>query len=172
LLLLLCCILLLLVDLSWVLWGPSRHLGSLITANWVSFDFNVSYSSSWGYSLINTLKLKDMTYLDRALFMWTFNVKGEETRERRVGEIWRTERVVCRSSNHRRLEIRRTVGISQNMSPHWRDHLPVFGMYAQLWPIIFWWTDYATITLNVIEKDSCTGVVWSSYHPRHEWAEG
>jgi len=26
--------------------------------NWVSFDFNVCYSSCWGYSLINTLKLK------------------------------------------------------------------------------------------------------------------
>ena len=25
--------------------GPSRHLGSLTAANWVSFDFNVSYSS-------------------------------------------------------------------------------------------------------------------------------
>ena len=41
-----------------MLWGPSRHLGSLTAANWVSFDFNVSYSSCWGYSLINTLKLK------------------------------------------------------------------------------------------------------------------
>jgi len=38
-------ILLLLVDLSKVLWDPSRHLGSLTAANWVSFDFNVSYSS-------------------------------------------------------------------------------------------------------------------------------
>jgi len=36
-------------------WG---HLGSLTAANWVSFDFNVAYSSWWGYSLINTLKLK------------------------------------------------------------------------------------------------------------------
>ena len=25
--------------------GPSRHLGSLTAANWVSFDFNVAYSS-------------------------------------------------------------------------------------------------------------------------------
>ena len=39
------CILLLLVDLSWVFWGPSRHLGSLTASNWVSFDFNVAYSS-------------------------------------------------------------------------------------------------------------------------------
>jgi len=45
LLLLLCCVLPLLVDLSQVMWGPSRHLGSLTTANWVSFDFNASYSS-------------------------------------------------------------------------------------------------------------------------------
>jgi len=30
-------------------------LGSLTTANWVSFDFNVVYSSRWGYSLINTI---------------------------------------------------------------------------------------------------------------------
>jgi len=35
-----------------------RHLRSLTAANWVSFDFNISYSSYWGYSLINTLKLK------------------------------------------------------------------------------------------------------------------
>jgi len=40
------------------LWGPSRHLGSSTAANWVSFDLNVSCSSCWGYSLINTLKLK------------------------------------------------------------------------------------------------------------------
>ena len=37
------------------------HLGSLTAANWVSFDFNVSYSSCWGYSLINTLKLKEIS---------------------------------------------------------------------------------------------------------------
>jgi len=35
-----------------------RHLGSSTAANWVSFDLNVSCSSCWGYSLINTLKLK------------------------------------------------------------------------------------------------------------------
>jgi len=29
-------------------------------SSWVSFDFNVSYSSCWGYSLINTLKLKHL----------------------------------------------------------------------------------------------------------------
>jgi len=45
LLLLLCCILLLLVDLSQVMWGLSRYLGSFTAANWVSFDFNVYYSS-------------------------------------------------------------------------------------------------------------------------------
>ena len=47
-----------------MLWGPSRHLGSLTAANWVSFDFNVSYSSCWGYSLINTFKLKK-SWMDR-----------------------------------------------------------------------------------------------------------
>jgi len=36
----------------------SRHLGSSTAANWVSFDLNVSCSSCWGYSLVNTLKLK------------------------------------------------------------------------------------------------------------------
>ena len=36
--------------------NSSRYLGRLTAANWVSFDFNVSYSSCWGYSLINTLK--------------------------------------------------------------------------------------------------------------------
>jgi len=54
----LCCILQLLVDLSQVMWGPSRHLGSFTAVNWASFDFNVSYSSCRGYSLINTLKFK------------------------------------------------------------------------------------------------------------------
>ena len=39
-----------------------RHLGSLTAANWVSFDCNVSYSSCWGYSLINTLKLKKQEF--------------------------------------------------------------------------------------------------------------
>ena len=34
-----------LVNLSQVMWGPSRHLGSLTAASWMSFDFNVSYSS-------------------------------------------------------------------------------------------------------------------------------
>jgi hypothetical protein len=34
------------------------HLGSSTSANWVSFDLNVSCSSCWGYSLINTLKYK------------------------------------------------------------------------------------------------------------------
>jgi len=38
-------------------------LGSLTAANWVSFDFNVSYSSCWGYSLINTLFKKKYTYI-------------------------------------------------------------------------------------------------------------
>ena len=45
-----------------MLWGPSRHLGSSTAANWVSFDLNVSCSSCWGYSLINTLKLKKISY--------------------------------------------------------------------------------------------------------------
>jgi len=34
------------------IWQVSRHLGSLTAVNWVSFDFNVSYSSCWGYYLI------------------------------------------------------------------------------------------------------------------------
>jgi len=44
-------------------------LGSLTAANWVSFDFNVAYSSRWGYSLINTLKLKksQLTHLISAV---------------------------------------------------------------------------------------------------------
>ena len=58
------------VVLEWAFFPPSFfpllksdissfwHLGSLTAANWVSFDFNVSYSSCWGHSLINTLKLK------------------------------------------------------------------------------------------------------------------
>ena len=59
----------------YMIWGPSRHLGSLTAANWMSFDFNVSYSSCWGYSLINTLKLKNiwfahMSMLDFKLVCW------------------------------------------------------------------------------------------------------
>jgi len=34
-------------------------LGSLTAANWVSFDFNVSYSSRWGYSLIKKKRLQE-----------------------------------------------------------------------------------------------------------------
>jgi len=40
-----------------------RHLGSLTAANWVFFDFNISYSSCWGYYLINTLKLKKKKFI-------------------------------------------------------------------------------------------------------------
>jgi len=36
------------VDLSQVMWAPSRHLGILTVANWVCFDFNVSYVTFWG----------------------------------------------------------------------------------------------------------------------------
>jgi len=44
----------------WEFWGEfwGIDMGSLTAANWVSFDFNVSYSSCWGYSLINTLEFK------------------------------------------------------------------------------------------------------------------
>jgi len=35
----------LLMDLPYVLFSPSRHCRSLTAANWVSFDFNVAYSS-------------------------------------------------------------------------------------------------------------------------------
>jgi len=49
----------------WCASNTHRHLGSSTAANWVSFDFNVSYSSCWGYSLINTLKLKNKTHKSR-----------------------------------------------------------------------------------------------------------
>ena len=44
---------------------PSRRYQILFPprASTVSFDFNVSYSSCWGYSLINTLKLKKKKYV-------------------------------------------------------------------------------------------------------------
>ena len=60
-LMLLYCFLLFLVEL----WGLSRHLGSLTTANWVSFDFNVSWSSCWGQSLIKILKSKKKSHLQK-----------------------------------------------------------------------------------------------------------
>jgi len=40
---------------------------NITTANCVSFDFIVDYSSDWGYSLINTLKLKKIPLLSLAL---------------------------------------------------------------------------------------------------------
>jgi len=56
-------------------------LGSLTAASWVSFDFNVSYSSWWGYSLINTLKLKKKNWKARLFerlrdFQMTHWVRG------------------------------------------------------------------------------------------------
>ena len=60
-----CCICVAFCCCWWIcrgMWGPSRHLGSLTAANWVSFDFNVAYSLCWGYSLINTLKLKRVQF--------------------------------------------------------------------------------------------------------------
>jgi len=53
-----------------------RHLGSSTAANWVSFDLNVSCSSCWGYSLINTLKLKFQGYflhLHLSLYLFQFS---------------------------------------------------------------------------------------------------
>jgi len=44
------------------------HLGSSTAANWVSFDLNVSCSSCWGYSLINTLKLKKKSFKPCRIF--------------------------------------------------------------------------------------------------------
>jgi len=101
LLLLLCCILLLLVDLLWVLWGPSRNLGSSTAANWVSFDLNVSDSSCWGYSLINTLKLKKKLKRETKRetrnsgqesksqsFRWSIRVNKQETREDIEGDVF------------------------------------------------------------------------------------
>ena len=41
-----------------ILYRLILNLGSSTAAYWVSFDLNVSCSSCWGYSLINTLKLK------------------------------------------------------------------------------------------------------------------
>ena len=42
------------------------NLRKSTAANWVSFDLNVSCSSCWGYSLINTLKLrKSLTEIPR-----------------------------------------------------------------------------------------------------------
>jgi len=58
-----------------VMWGPSRHLESLTAANWVSFNFNVSYSSCLGYSLINTLKFKKFEWSEvwlRFVFYFVF----------------------------------------------------------------------------------------------------
>jgi len=43
-----------------ILSSEIKFRNSCFNANWVSFDFNVSYSSCWGYSLINTLKLKNL----------------------------------------------------------------------------------------------------------------
>jgi len=71
-----------------VLWGPPRHLGSLTDANWLSFDFDVSCSSCWGYSLINTLKFKKKSG-DRSHssgFRWSF--KWEPLRGSNLYFVW------------------------------------------------------------------------------------
>jgi len=62
------------------MWAPSRHLGSLTAANWVSFDFKVSSSSCWGYSLINTLKLKKKFQNDR---QWRRRISSSPSRRKR-----------------------------------------------------------------------------------------
>jgi len=62
-----------------VLWGPSRHLGSLTAANWVSFEFDVSYSSGWGCSLINTLKLKK-TIWTKIASLWKVALRGSSSK--------------------------------------------------------------------------------------------
>jgi len=70
-----------LLDLSKVIWGPSRHFGSLTAANWVSFSFNVSYSSCWSYSLINTLKLKN-------IWWWRINTWTRYLSDKKVWCLW------------------------------------------------------------------------------------
>jgi len=67
------------VNHEWVMWMYSLvkwiwHLGSLSAANWVSFDFNVSYSSCWGYSLINTFKLKKVNLRTRRTWSCTLRM--------------------------------------------------------------------------------------------------
>jgi len=49
------------------------------SSNWVSFDFNVAYSSCWGYSLINILKLKKNLASNQGTEAHT-----EEKRSRRI----------------------------------------------------------------------------------------
>jgi len=62
------------------------HLGSLIAANWVSFDFNVSCSSCWGYSLINTHKLKKKNCHARKRERKTYfrRVRSEKTKAEKI----------------------------------------------------------------------------------------
>ena len=54
---------------------------------WVSFDFNVAYSSRWGYSLIKTLKLKKFSKV-----FWEFvrMKKTSKTRDAGGEEQWRS----------------------------------------------------------------------------------
>ena len=66
----------------------------------VSFDFNVSYSSCWGYSLINTLKLKNkIKQTSQMLDVWLQHVcldlQHEDSLRRqspRCQNVWRREK--------------------------------------------------------------------------------
>ena len=60
-----------------------RHLGSSTAANWVSFDLNISCSSCWGYSLINTLKLKKKNLLKKLLARHIRQRRQRQTQQER-----------------------------------------------------------------------------------------
>jgi len=92
----------------------SRHLGSLTAANWVSFDFNVSYSSCRGYSLINTLRL--IFFFKIKMYTGTNNRFSHAAQrsllrvtawERTAAEarqtlsVWSSEEVVCMMGSSR-----------------------------------------------------------------------
>ena len=62
---------------------------SCTAANWVSFDFNVAYSSRWGYSLINTLKLKKKNHVYTIHKLHTSTLWHTQT------SVWRDANMVC-----------------------------------------------------------------------------
>jgi len=58
----------------------------VIAANWVSFDLNVAYSSCWGYSFINTLKLKNQENLQLEVFLiWYWSLAKQQQQVLKAG---------------------------------------------------------------------------------------
>ena len=57
-----------LTSISCELWGPSRHLGSLTAANWVSFDFHVTYAVAGSIMWVENRAIFSESFFGRGIF--------------------------------------------------------------------------------------------------------